>query len=218
MNYLSVNTQSRYRNSSKILTTITGVLLPPRTIIMWYGISVEIPKGWNLCDGGIYNGYETPDLRGRFVIAAGQGSGLTERKLGATGGEETHTLTISEMPNHDHTGTTVTSGDHSHTGNTSTSGLHSHTSNAVGGQGNVGLALADGSNTVIDTDSSSGELNVWTTPQSLTINSNGDHNHTLTTNTTGSHTHTFTTDTNGGGNAHNNMPPFYALYYIMKCF
>jgi microcystin-dependent protein len=31
-----------------------------------------------------------------------------------------------------------------------------------------------------------------------------------------SHTHTFTSDATGGGLAHENRPPYYALAYIMK--
>jgi len=43
-----------------------------------------------------------PDLRGRAVIGSGTGSGLTARTHGATGGAESHTLTITEMPAHTH--------------------------------------------------------------------------------------------------------------------
>ena len=41
---------------------------------------------------------------------------------------------------------------------------------------------------------------------------------TRTTNSAGDHTHTFsgTTDSTGGGTAHENRPPYYALAYIMK--
>ena len=41
--------------------------IPSGGIIMWSGSIATIPAGWYLCDGR--NG--TPDLRGRFVIAAG---------------------------------------------------------------------------------------------------------------------------------------------------
>lgn len=66
--------------------------IPSGGIIMWSG--TEIPDGWALCNGE--NG--TPDLRGRFVL----GSSDTY-KIGDVGGEETHSLTIPEMPSHNHT-------------------------------------------------------------------------------------------------------------------
>lgn len=42
------------------------------------------------------------DLRGRVPLHAGQGLGLTNRTQGSRGGEETHALTINEMPSHNH--------------------------------------------------------------------------------------------------------------------
>ena len=74
------------------------------------------------CDGGVYNRvdypdlysaldpvfivdantFNTPDLRGKTVIGAGQGVGLTNRVIGASGGSEAHTLTVNEMPIHAH--------------------------------------------------------------------------------------------------------------------
>ena len=48
--------------------------------------------------------FNRPDGRGRGFIGAGQGSGLTLRKLGQKGGEETHLLTSGEsgIPAHTH--------------------------------------------------------------------------------------------------------------------
>ena len=63
--------------------------VPVGGIIMWSGAATNVPTGWALCDG--QNG--TPDLRGRFVLGAGQGAGLTPRTAGEAGGEETHKLT-----------------------------------------------------------------------------------------------------------------------------
>ncbi len=47
--------------------------------------------------------FNVPDLRGRTVIGVGSGSGLSNRNVGDSGGEETHTLITSEIPSHSHT-------------------------------------------------------------------------------------------------------------------
>lgn len=47
--------------------------------------------------------FTVPDLRGRAVIGAGSGSGLSNRNVGDTTGEETHQLTESELASHAHT-------------------------------------------------------------------------------------------------------------------
>lgn len=49
-----------------------------------------------------YGNFVTPDARGRNVIGTGTGAGLTARTLGATGGEESHQLTVSELASHNH--------------------------------------------------------------------------------------------------------------------
>lgn len=47
--------------------------------------------------------FNIPDMRSRVPVSAGNGSGLSNYPLGATGGEETHTLTSGESPTHSHT-------------------------------------------------------------------------------------------------------------------
>lgn len=46
--------------------------------------------------------FNLPDWRGRSPLGAGEGSGLTERIIGQTGGEENHELTEDENATHSH--------------------------------------------------------------------------------------------------------------------
>lgn len=83
------------------------------------------PKGWAVCDGqhlqirsypalfsviGTYYGgdgrttFALPDLRGRVPIHQGSGPDLTGKKMGMRGGAENITLTVSQMPAHNHQG------------------------------------------------------------------------------------------------------------------
>ena len=81
------------------------------------------PRGWMPCDGRLlpiaqyqalfaligttYGGdgrttFALPDLRGRIVVGAGNGPGLTPRTIGEMSGTETNTLLISNLPPHNH--------------------------------------------------------------------------------------------------------------------
>lgn len=67
-----------------------------------------------------------PDLRGRVVAgndnmggsAAGRitsaGAGFDGAVLGATGGAQTHQLTVAQMPGHSHSGSATSAGGHAH--------------------------------------------------------------------------------------------------------
>ncbi len=71
--------------------------VPVGGLVMWNGPTNTIPDGWALCDGRTVNGYVTPNLLDRFLVGAGDDYGV-----GATGGEDTHELSESEMPWHHH--------------------------------------------------------------------------------------------------------------------
>lgn len=86
------------------------------------------PTGTLACDGSTYlrvdypllyaalasafisdsDHFVVPDLRGRSVIGIGTGTGLTARAMNASGGQEAHQLTTSEMPAHSHNALAVT--------------------------------------------------------------------------------------------------------------
>jgi len=93
----------------------TGYVVPVGSIVAYHGATA--PDGWLPCDGGaipdedkyqdlrtLLGRSTTPDLRGRTLIGAGQGPGLSSRALGQQAGEENHQLTVAEMPSHNHYG------------------------------------------------------------------------------------------------------------------
>ncbi|WP_164114845.1 tail fiber protein [Sphingorhabdus sp. Alg239-R122] len=48
--------------------------------------------------------FALPDLRGRAPIHTGTGPGLSPRTLGSRSGTETNTMTVTQMPSHNHQG------------------------------------------------------------------------------------------------------------------
>ncbi|OEJ98868.1 phage tail protein [Flavivirga aquatica] len=86
------------------------------------------PRGWALCNGQLlpiaqntalfsllgttYGGdgrttFALPDLRGRIAMHEGTGPGLSPVRLGQRGGSELVVLTTNELPNHNHSGSTL---------------------------------------------------------------------------------------------------------------
>ena len=204
--------------------------VPSGIICMWSGESTAIPNGWHLCDGSS----GTPDLRDRFIVGAG-----STYKVKDTGGEATHKLTTNEIPSHNH-GFTGTS--HSHTGSLSgataasagshthtmsenltaaSSGSHTHTINTAIVSGSKIVAHGNGDTVInatnIDDETTSDGVHTHSISGTITAASAGAHTHNVTGKVTvNSTTAGGTVGSTGGGQAHENRPPYFALCFIMK--
>ena len=156
-------------------------------MIMMYTGSTA-PSGWAICNG--QNG--TPDLRNRFIVGAGN-----SYNVGVTGGFDSVSLSESQIPSHTHSFSG--SGSHSH-------GINdpSHTHNLLYDHGSFGGssgAVTPRSGNTPVTPGISGRVSSSTT--GISVNNQSV---TISGNTGGT----------GGGQAHENRPPYYALMFIMK--
>ncbi len=168
-------------------------------------------NGWLVCDGsnvsiedypelyaiigtsfgGGEGTFNLPDFTSRVVGMFGesaQDSPLTVRNMGESIGEETHTLTIPEMPTHLHTGTTDIAGAHIHA-ITDPGHTHSYVNTPYTANPAVSLTTMD-----VASNSQVGQT-TGTSTTGITINSSGNH------------THTFTSNNTGGSNQHNIIQP-----------
>jgi hypothetical protein len=75
---------------NKKIANLEKTRIPTRTVAAFN--LRECPTGWSPFDDGA----------GRVIIGVGKGKGLTEKKLGETGGEEKIVLTEAQMPEHWH--------------------------------------------------------------------------------------------------------------------
>lgn len=168
-------------------TTFVHQVLPYGTILMWSGTVASIPVGWNLCDGT--NG--TPDLRAKFIIGANTD----------TGGVATTNIT----------------GISTSTGGSKDATLVSH-NHSTGDPGDFITASVDsltqgGGGSVFTNATGDFSLSGTTPTAALSYNPGGGLQPTLNL-SAGSHTHTVSTEGASATNA--NLPPFFALAYIMK--
>ena len=190
---LSVS-QTKFATPAAVSTAISAVL-PPGSIIMWYGTAATIPTGWVLCDGQ----NNTPNLVNKFIIAAfGDVNNIAVTNVEGSNKKEggsansvvvTHTHAIND-PKHTHLPQKLTSGNWQGTPEAVALPFDGFSfPDNYAPDGNV-----DGSRAVTGYDRNTVPLTLSTTATGISVTATGEN-----------------------GN-YKNIPPYYALCYIMRKF
>ena len=81
-------------SSGAVTKQVNAAPIPQGGIIMWSGAVQSLPSGWNLCDGGTYNSVVTPDLKNKFLVGSNNTTGTPTTTISgsavSTGGATTH--------------------------------------------------------------------------------------------------------------------------------
>lgn len=180
--------------------------IPIGCIVMWGGSVGSIPSGWRLCDGT----NNTPDLRDRFVVGARSDSTgpATTFITGAdtkTGGNKD-----AVVVNHGHSATSYATSSGSLTSDTDAWSF------TIRAQDGATLIPVAGSGVTVTQGYDLGRLvnQNWNyvNETQVTVARSVSHTHTPTITTAVTTTVTNTGDTG----TNRNLPPYYALAYIMK--
>ena len=169
-----------------MITQMNKRTSPCGSVAMFAG--QNCPDGWLWCNGGVYKQsdypklfsiignyyggsrqagtFAVPNMTYRFPLGWGEGAAGNIGTVGATGGEDTHTLTFDEMPSHGHDISATQIG-------WNTTGVFA--TNIGAGDGWDYLGRADGSEKT----------------RAVAQNS-------------------------GGGKAHNNMPPYLVIKFMIR--
>jgi hypothetical protein len=209
---VTVNTQA-----TEIATLQTGVAnlnttlanysaIPIGCIVLWSGTISTIPSGWRLCDGT----NNTPDLRDRFVIGARADSSGPATTF--VTGADTKSGGSKDAVAVDHTHTATSSASSSSTAQVS-SDTDSWSGNIYSTDGSL---YGQGSFTNYTATNTINLGSPWTNYEysGVTISHSHTHAHTVNVTTTTSVTTSLTGTGVSGTNK--NLPPYYALAYIMK--
>jgi microcystin-dependent protein len=159
--------------------------LPVGSIILWNGTYANIPNGWEQCNGD----YGTPNLQNRFIL--GGDKNIASPAKGAVntyGGERKHSITIAEMPSHNHESGMSPCG-----GCASNSGYSPCWSGppAIGGENDPNVQMTDFN----DTFGGNPVYDIMIAASGWSYRNVKKH---------------------AVGDPHNNMPPYIALIYIMR--
>lgn len=122
-------------------------------------------------------------------------------EIGQKPGNHSYSLSISQLPSHNHTASCANS-LHSHSSlTTGSGGSHNHSYTVYGWFDNLQSGGAD---------------KCWRGPGSSSTSSDGNHAHSLDISNSGTHNHSITIDSTGSGTAIDNRPASYKLAFIMK--
>ena len=190
--YKDGETLPRFSYKLSKLTTDKGSSnsVPAGTILSWYGEKTNIPSGFALCDGT--NG--TPDLRDRFLVGAG-----STYSLGAKGGEATHKLIEEELPSQsvDFAGWYLDGIEHEHVSRNNKGSIKRW--NTYGGNITSGMGIKQNTPIV-------GRFGILAATGGNDFTSNNY-----------LYFESFSSALKlGNDQPHENRPPYYAVYYIMK--
>ena len=198
-------------------TPFSAIGVPTGAVVSYFGSAA--PAGWLVCDGSlipnlpeyaalravcfnILSQYRVPDLRERFIVGAGNDSGLAggPYSVAATGGYHEVALIESQLPSHKHDledpPTTPASPAIAFTNLT---GAHTH-----GVKRDVDTAGPNRGTTLDHKDDQKFDGPLYQYQGQLSTE--GNHQHVVQGRTA------YT----GSGSAHTNLPPYYALTYIIK--
>ena len=174
----------------KLGSTVSNAFVPVGGIIMWNGTIAEAEAltNWRICDGA--NG--TPDLRDKFVMGVGSSVNTSTATKGETGGANSYTLALNQMPEHSHD---VSDSGHTHT---ITDPGHDHTWSRQDAQIDASYRPWPANNN----DCVESVVNTSNETTGITGTNNGNAN--------------ISESLKGGNTAIDNRPDYFALCYIMR--
>lgn len=180
---------------------------------------------WGAGDGG--GTFNLPIIDDEFV----KGPSSTAEPMGSTGGANSVTLNVTQIPAHEHPGSTAIDAGHDHTGGTSSDGAHAHIP-ATAGRNFVTVDTATATTKHVAAGAHTDEppeggddpriiVGEGANPEGQTQLNN------TSTSSDGAHSHTFTTSTDaaaitldiapeGGGLSHENRPAFRVVRHLVK--
>ena len=184
----------------------TGGVVPIGGIIMWSGTIATIPSNWALCNGSS----STPDLRDKFIIGAtSDSSGAKTNVTGSltqTGGSKdsdlqahTHANTVSSSHN-----ITASQASHNHA---ITDGGHTHGLESLPFLATTGTSLRHflQNGSAANQTTASAVTNISLASETPVITTAGSVSTSISNVSAGS-----------GAGTNANLPPYYALAFIMR--